>query len=230
MKLNEDLLHSWDVSLKEAMAIQNRLRPRIVATDDFGELRYVAGVDVGFEDDYSVTRAAVVVLKFPELTLHEHAISRRPTSFEYVPGFLSFREIPAVLEALAKLETYPDLLLCDGQGMIHPRRMGIACHLGLLTDTPAIGVGKTHFIGSFDPVPDERGAWSPLTDDGEVIGAVVRTRAGTKPLYVSVGHRVSLETAIDLVLKCAPKYRLPETTRQAHNLASTAAGAAPPEE
>lgn len=229
MKLNEELLHPWDVALDEAIAIQNRLRGRIVRRDDFGELRYVAGVDVGFEDDGAVTRAAVAVLRFPELALHERAISRRPTVFPYVPGFLSFREIPAVLDALARLETYPDLLLCDGQGMIHPRRMGIACHLGLLTDTPAIGVGKTHFIGRFDPVPDERGAWSPLTDAGELIGAVVRTRAGTKPLYVSVGHRVSLETAIDLVLRCAPKYRLPETTRQAHNLASTAAGAESPE-
>jgi deoxyribonuclease V len=218
--VGKDIAHPWDVEPREAFAIQERLRERVVMEDDWDRLRWVGGVDIGFEDDGATTRAAAVVLSFPDLVLHEHAVMRRPTSYPYIPGLLSFREVPAALDALAALRTRPDMLLCDGQGYAHPRRFGLACHLGLLSGIPAIGVAKTHFIGTYDPVPDERGAWQPLHDRDEVIGAVLRTRPKTKPLFVSVGHRVSLASAISLVLQCAPKYRLPETTRWAHRWAS----------
>lgn len=213
-------MHKWDVTPDEAVAIQNQLRDQVITEDDFGMIRMVAGVDVGFEDDGATTRAAVVVLQFPELKVHRSAISRRPTSFPYIPGLLSFREIPAVLDALSQLETQPDLLLCDGQGRIHPRRFGIACHLGILTGIPSIGVGKTPLIGRHRDVPNERGAWQPIYDGGEIIGAALRTRVNTKVVYVSTGHRISLASAIDYTMRCTTRYRLPETTRHAHHLAS----------
>ena len=215
-----DLQHSWDLEPDEARALQIRLRDLVRLDDDFGELRLLAGTDAGFEDGGATTRAAVVVLSFPELAPVEQAISRRETTFPYVPGLLSFREAPALLEALAGLDHRPDLLLCDGAGYAHPRRFGLACHLGLLSGIPAIGIAKSRLIGRHDPVSDERGAWQPLEDRGEVIGAVVRTRPGVQPLYISVGHRVSLATAIDVVLRCTRAYRLPETTRWAHRVAS----------
>jgi len=137
-----------------------------------------------------------------------------------VPGLLSFRELPAVLEAIDRLREPPDLLLCDGQGIAHPRRLGIASHLGLLVDIPSIGVAKTRLCGSHGAVPDQRGAWTPLRADSEIIGAVLRTRPSVKPLYVSPGHRIGLETAIGYVMRCCTRYRLPETTRHAHRLAS----------
>ena len=180
----------------------------------------VAGVDVGFEADGTVTRAAVAVLRYPELDLLETAIARRPTEFPYVPGLLSFRELPAVLEALAQLREPPDLLLCDGQGVAHPRRLGIASHLGLLVDIPSIGVAKTRLCGTHVEPPNLRGAWTPLWANEEVIGAVLRTRTGVKPLYISSGHRIGLETALKYVMGCCTRYRLPETTRHAHRLAS----------
>ncbi|MEW5942255.1 MAG: deoxyribonuclease V [Pseudomonadota bacterium] len=212
--------HPWNITPKEAVAIQNQLRGEVVTEDQLGPVRHVASVDVGFENGGTVTRAAVAVLSFPALQLEEYAIARMPTSFPYVPGLLSFREAPAVLQALERLKTVPDLLLCDGQGIAHPRRFGIACHVGLLSGIPSIGVGKTRLTGSHDEVPDQKGAWRPLLDKGETIGAVLRTRAGAKPIYVSVGHRVALETAIAYVMACVTKYRLPETTRWAHRLAS----------
>ncbi len=211
---------AWPRTVPEARALQEALRGKVVTADRLGMIRYVAGVDVGFEQDGAVTRAAVAVLTFPALDLVESALARQPTRFPYVPGYLSFREIPAVLAALKQLKTQPDLLLCDGQGLAHPRRFGLACHLGILTGLPAIGVAKSRLIGSHGAPPQEKGSWVPLTDAGEVIGAVVCTRSGVKPLYVSIGHRVSLATAIEYVLRCTTKYRLPETTRAAHRLAS----------
>lgn len=212
--------HTWPTSTDEAIAIQQQLRAQIIAEDQLGAVEHVAGVDCGFEEDGTITRAAVAVLSFPDLQLRDQAIVRRPTTFPYIPGFLSFRETPAVLDALAELTIRPDLVLCDGQGLAHPRRFGIACHLSLLAGIPAIGVAKSRLIGQHDPLPEERGAWQPLHDGREIIGAVLRTRAGTQPLYISIGHRISLPTAIDYVMRCTPKYRLPETTRQAHRLAS----------
>ncbi len=214
------MLHDWDVTPKRAVAIQRELRDRVLTRDAFGEIRLVAGVDVGFEDNGRVTRAAVVVLRLPGLEPVEDALARQPTRFPYVPGLLSFREVPAVLEALAHLSQPPDMLLCDGQGFAHPRRFGFACHLGLWTDLPSIGVAKTRLIGEHGDVPQERGQWCPLTHEDEVIGAVLRTRQGVKPVYVSIGHRISLQSAVDVVMRCTPRYRLPETTRQADRLAS----------
>jgi len=180
----------------------------------------VAGLDVGFEDNDRIVRAAVAVLSFPDLRMADQAVARRPVAFPYIPGLLSFREVPALLDALDRLGQAPDLLLCDGQGLAHPRRFGLACHLGVLTGIPSIGVAKSRLIGTHGPVPAKRGAWRPLRDRGEVIGAVLRTREGVAPLYVSIGHKICLKTAIQHVLACAPKYRLPETTRAAHRLAS----------
>lgn len=219
--IDEELQHPWDVAPAEAIAIQKRLAAAVVRRDDLGDVHYVAGVDVGFEDGNTVTRAAVAVLRFPDLEPHEQAIARLPTSFPYVPGLLSFREGPAILEALYRLETTPDLLLFDGQGIAHPRRLGIASHIGVLVDLPSIGVAKSRLTGrSAAPPDDEKGAWQPLLDGDEVVGALVRTRAKVKPVYVSIGHRVSLETAVHYVLACTTRYKLPETTRRAHRLAS----------
>ena len=219
-------LHGWDVATEEAAAIQDQLRSKVRTVDDFAAVTTVAGVDAGFPDEGATTRAAVAVLDFPALTLREQQLITRPTTFPYIPGFLSFREIPAVMQALEQLEHLPDLILCDGHGIMHPRRLGIAAHLGVLLDRPTIGVGKSRLIGTHAEVPDTRGAWVPVYDNNEVIGAVVRTRVGTKPLYISPGHRISLETAIEYVLRCTPKYRLPETTRIADRLASNRGGAA----
>jgi deoxyribonuclease V len=212
--------HAWDLAPKEAMALQSRLAEEIILYDALGPVRHVAGVDVGFEDDGATTRAAVAVLAFPSLQLETSRIARLPTRFPYVPGLLSFREVPAVLAAMERLDVRPDLLLCDGQGVAHPRRLGIASHLGLLLDIPSIGVAKTRLVGTHGAVPDERGAWVPLRDGKETIGAVLRSRQGVKPLYVSPGHRIGLASAVAWVLACLTRYRLPETTRWAHRLAS----------
>ncbi|MGE5658424.1 MAG: deoxyribonuclease V [Actinomycetota bacterium] len=212
--------HHWPNTVQEASAIQEQLRSEVITEDQLGTVQYVAGVDVGYENSGETTKAAAAVLSFPDLQLREQALIRCPTVFPYIPGFLSFREVPAVLEALATLTIQPDLILCDGQGLAHPRRFGLACHLGVLASIPTIGVAKTRLIGEHLEVPPGRGSWQALQDRGERIGAVVRTRKGVKPIYVSIGHRLSLTTAIEYVLRCTPKYRLPETTRWADKLAS----------
>lgn len=213
-------VHSWPSDVESARAVQESLRGQVIREDALGIVHYVAGVDVGFEEDGRTTRAAVALLEYPALTLRDQAISRSPTRFPYIPGYLSFRELPAVLQALEQLKVTPDLLLCDGQGLAHPRRFGLACHLGVLTDLPSIGVAKSRLTGVHDDPPREKGQWVPLTDKGEIIGAVVCTRNNVSPVYVSQGHRISLPTAIDYVLGCTTRFRLPETTRWAHRLAS----------
>lgn len=213
-------LHRWDLAPRQAAQVQVELARQVERQDRLGAVSHVAGIDVGFEEGGKVTRAAVALLDFPALTLAQHAVARLPTTFPYVPGLLSFREAPAVLAALQRLATAPDLILYDGQGIAHPRRCGIASHVGLLADVPAIGVAKTRLTGEYGMVPDLRGAWAPLLDRGEMIGAVLRTRSGVKPLFVSIGHRLSLDTAIAWVMACTRRYRLPETTRWAHRLAS----------
>ncbi|ABU58464.1 deoxyribonuclease V [Roseiflexus castenholzii] len=210
--------HPWPVDLGEARVIQERIRAQVITCDAFGPIRTVAGVDAGYSGDSAL--AAVVVLAFPSLQALDYAVARRQISFPYVPGYLSFREAPAVLDALASLRITPDLLMCDGHGLAHPRRCGIACHLGVLTDLPSIGCAKSVLVGAHDPLPDVRGAWTPLRHDDEIVGAALRTRPGVRPVYVSVGHRVSLETAIQFVMACVTRYRLPETTRAADALAS----------
>ncbi|MGI8740025.1 MAG: deoxyribonuclease V [Gammaproteobacteria bacterium] len=212
--------HAWDVTPAQARAIQESLRGHVIREDRFGIVKSVAGVDAGFEDGGKTTRAAVVVLSFPALEPIEQAVARRPTSFPYVPGLLSFREIPAVLDALAQLNTEPDLLLCDGQGIAHPRRCGFTSHVGVVTDRPTIGVAKSMLIGTHDTVPEARGGWTPILHHDEIIGSALRTRVHVRPVYVSIGHKVSLNSAIDYVMRCTTRFRLPETTRRADRLAS----------
>ena len=211
---------SWPRTVSEARAIQETLRSRVIARDRLRGVRRVAGVDASYDLAHGVTRAAVAVLRLPDLDPVEERTARRKTRFPYVPGYLSFRETPALLAALARLRAQPDLILCDGHGLAHPRRFGLACHLGVLLDMPTIGVAKSRLIGAHEPVPEDRGKWVPLYDGADVIGAVVRTRAGVRPLYVSIGHRVSLKTAIELVLRCTTRYRLPEPCRRADALAA----------
>ena len=180
----------------------------------------VAGTDVSFDKQSPFLFAAVVLLDARTLEPVEVSGVRTRATFPYVPGYLSFREIPPLLEAFAGLERRPDLIVCDGQGRAHPRRFGLACHLGVLTDIPCIGVAKSRLLGSHDELPPDKGQWVPLRDREETIGAVLRTRSRVSPVFVSIGHRVSLATAIDYTLRCTTRYRLPETTRCAHRLAS----------
>lgn len=212
-------LHRWDLSPGEALDVQEKLRERVVLEDRLGAVRTLAGLDVHADPRQETARAAAALLSFPALEPLEEVTAERPVAFPYIPGLFSFREIPPLLDALAKLRQSADLFLCDGQGYAHPRRFGLACHLGVLLDLPAIGIAKTILVGRHDPLPAERGAWRPLVDAGEVVGAALRTHAGVRPVYVSVGHRVSLETAIGIVLQAAPRYRLPEPLRRAHGLA-----------
>jgi deoxyribonuclease V len=214
MKIN--YIHPWNLTTAEAKEVQIELAKKVIIEDDLPEkINHVAGVDVAFENDDRIAKAAISILDFPNLELVEEIGVRSETTFPYVPGYLSFREIPPILTAWQQTDTIVDIILCDGQGLAHPRRFGLACHLGLILDLPTIGVAKSLFIGKHDPLGETRGSWVPLVDRGETIGAVVRTRTGVKPLYISIGHKISLPTAIDLVLECTPKYRLPETTRKA---------------
>ncbi len=217
-------LHDWDLAPGEAIALQQKLRDRVETRDRLRRPRLVAGVDVGVGRRRRRAHAAVAVLSFPALELVARATATLPLAFPYVPGLLSFRELPAAIAALQKLHRPPDLILCDGQGLAHPRRFGLACHLGLVLDRPTVGVAKSRLIGSHAEPGPERGDRAPLLDGDEVIGTVLRTRARVRPLYVSIGHRVSLATAEELTLACSPRYRLPETTRWAHRLAAGSEG------
>lgn len=212
----------------DAIAEQDRLRPQVRAVGTVpSPLRLIAGLDVAYAVDDSKVAGAVTVLDADTLEVLETATVLRPVEFPYVPGLLAFREIPALLDCLAELTHVPDVLVCDGYGLAHPRRFGLACHLGVLTDLPTFGVAKTAFIGTFTEPASPRGSYSDLIDDPaadsatgsaagpEVIGRVLRTQAATKPVFVSIGHRISLDAATELTLRLAPKYRLPETTRQA---------------
>jgi deoxyribonuclease V len=216
--------HPFDLTPAAARELQAQLAPGVERDDRFGAIRLVAGVDIGFEEGGRITRAAVAVLALPELAVVETTVAQRATAFPYVPGLLSFREIPAALDALAALATTPDLLLCDGQGLAHPRRFGLASHLGWLLDVPCIGVAKSRLIGTHDEPGPTRGETAPLWDRDEVIGTVLRTRTHARPVFVSTGHRIGLASAVTLTLACTSRYRLPETTRAAHRLASPPSG------
>jgi deoxyribonuclease V len=210
----------WDVAPDEAVRIQMELAQRVVPRDEAGEIRHIAGVDVGFEgEDNQTARAAVVVLAFPSLDVVDVAVGTLPVTFPYIPGLLSFREIPVILNAMQRLKTEPDMIIVDGQGQAHPRRLGIASHLGLVLDRPTIGCAKSRLTGHVVEPENRVGAWTSLTLRGEVIGATLRMRVNTKPVFVSIGHRVSLGRAIELVLACGRGFRLPETTRWAHRAA-----------
>jgi deoxyribonuclease V len=199
--------------------IQRQLAPQVIDNLplDLTTVRTVAGVDVSVKDN--VSQAAIVVLRFPSFEVVETARAQRPTTFPYITGLLSFREGAVLVDAFARLQTEPDVLLFDGMGRIHPRRIGIASHMGLWLDRPTIGVGKTHLLGVYASVPEARGGYALLRDRGEVLGAVLRTRDRVKPVYISVGHRANLDSALALVMACVTRYRLPEPIRAAHNAA-----------
>lgn len=204
---------TWPTTAVEAVAVQEELRG-LVEVGDVGEpARYVAGLDVAYDGDRLA--GAVVVLDAVTLTEVDRAVVLGETTFPYIPGLFAFREVPALLGALEKLTVRPGLLVCDGQGLAHPRRFGLACHLGVLTGIPSIGAAKTTFVGAHQELGRGRGSTADLVDGDEVVGTAVRTQDGVKPVYVSVGHRVSLTTAVAQVLRLAPTYRLPETTRLA---------------
>lgn len=213
-------LHPWNVSIEDAVQIQKELRHKVSLIDDFGEIKLVAGVDVSVPSGTSVGRAAVVILTFPEFELIESRTSELPLPFPYIPGFLSFREVPVILPAIKALENIPDVLIVDGQGIAHPRGLGIAAHLGLFLDLPTIGCAKSHLYGKYTEPGIERGSTSPmLSNSDERIGDVVRTRTGVSPVYISPGNRISFDSAVKIILDCSPKYRLPEPIRAAHKTA-----------
>jgi len=227
-------LHAWDVTPQEAIAIQQRLRAQITTEPLATPLHSVAGCDISYDKGSDVIYSGIVVLKIPELMEVARSTAITRVHFPYVPGLLSFRESPAVLEAWSRLEKAPDALMIDGHGFAHPRRFGIACHLGLLLNLPTVGCAKSLLIGRFEEPDPRAGCYSPLVDREETIGAVLRTEDNVSPVFVSIGHRVTLEDAIQLVMKCAKGYRIPEPTRQAHLLVNalrrgeSAASSTPP--
>lgn len=211
-------LHTWNLEISEAINLQRELATRLVLEDQFGEIHIVAGVDMAINEGNGMARAAVVLFSFPDLTILEKHVYEEPLRMAYVPGLLSFRELPCVLGAIQQLKQKPDLIMADGQGLAHPRRLGIASHLGLWIDTPTIGCAKSILVGTHEPVGDAVGDWSPLVYHRETIGAALRTRVKVKPMYISQGHKISLASSIKFVLACGKGYRLPETTRQADKL------------
>ncbi|MFQ5778507.1 MAG: endonuclease V [Terriglobia bacterium] len=223
--------HAWDVSPRDAARLQVELRHRLKASKDFDQICTVAGADIALSTPPARARskagketigyAGVIVYSFPELRELERQSAQRPVTFPYVPGLLAFREGPVLLEAFAQLRAEPDLLLFDAHGYSHPRRFGLASHLSVVLDTPGIGVAKSRLIGRYEDPPDCRGAWTPLLDGEETIGAVLRTRVGVHPVFISIGHRIDLETALELALACSDGYRVPKPTREADHFVAT---------
>ena len=208
-------LHRWSLSPRRARELQQGLRRRVSLAGDLKAVRSVAGCDLSLERGGNNAYATVIVYSFPELIEIERSNARARLSFPYVPGLLSFREGPVLLKAFRKLKRRPDLVLFDGQGYAHPRRFGLASHLGLWLDLPSVGCAKSRLCGEYSEPGQTRGESTPLTANGEIIGSVLRTRDGVKPVFVSVGHRLSLESAVCLVLACGDGYRLPKPTREA---------------
>jgi len=211
--------HRWDLTPPEAVRLQLEMRGRLKKEKDFTAIRTVAGADIALSrrGREAVGYAGVIVYSFPDVKEIERQSAERPLTFPYVPGLLVFREGPALLDAFARLRTEPDLLLFDAHGYSHPRRFGLACHLSVLFDKPGIGVAKSLLVGDYEEPPDRVGAWTPLVEGGETIGAVLRTRAGVKPVFISIGHRVNLEAAVELALACTDGTRIPKPTREADN-------------
>jgi len=214
-------LHPWNVSLERATKIQRELKSKIaISPIDLSKVGSVAGVDVSFSRGSNLVFAAIVVLTYPELDLIEAKTAVEETSFPYVPGYLSFREGPVVLEGFKKLETEPDVVIFDGQGIAHPRGLGIASHLGLFIDKPSIGSAKSVLVGKYEEPGVSRGSTSPLMKDDLEIGVVLRTRTGVSPIFVSVGNKIDISGAVEVVLASAPRYRIPEPIRVAHRLSN----------
>ncbi len=211
-------LHRWDVTYREAIAIQEELQGRLILRDHRlpDPLRTVAGADISYDRGSDLFFAAVILMSYPELTFLEEAAFSARVSFPYIPGLLTFREGPPLIAAFAKLSRQPDFILFDGQGIAHPRGIGLAAHLGLILDRPAIGCAKSRLVGTHAAVGEHRGEWTGLIHQERKVGAVLRTRDRIKPVFVSQGHRIGLEKSVTLVLSCCRGYRAPEPTRQAH--------------
>ncbi len=218
MVFNVHHAHRWDVTPKEAVSIQRALAAEVCDEPLAAPPQTIAGIDVSIRGD--LAQAAIVVLRFPELDIVDRAVWRTQVPFPYVPGLLSFREMPVILPALERLSVRPDVLVTDSHGLAHPRRFGLACHLGVVLDCPTLGVAKTLFVGQYEEPGLEKGSRSPLIDTktGDLLGTVLRTRTRVKPVYISIGHRITLEESVSLMLACAPRYKIPEPTRQAHLL------------
>jgi deoxyribonuclease V len=210
--------HPWNLTPRQAIAVQRRLAGLVVPAGPGRAIRFVAGLDAAFSADGQHCIAGVVLWDTHERCVVEETHALRPLRFPYVPGLLSFRETPALIAGLRKLKRAPDALMCDGHGVAHPRRFGIACHIGLLAGIPAIGCGKSILVGEHKAPGSRRGSKAALVDRGEAVGFALRTQAGVRPVFVSIGHRFGLAAATRLVLACATKYRLPEPTRLADQL------------
>jgi deoxyribonuclease V len=215
MAMEPRLETRWNLTPREAMRLQESLRERVESQDRFGEIRFVAGADMAFDPETDVGFAGVVVYRFPDLEEVERRTARRKLRFPYVPGLLSFRESPVLLAAFARLRNEPDLILIDGHGRAHPRRFGIACHIGIVFDKPTIGCAKSLLVGEHQEPGKKAGSETPLMLESERIGVVLRTRDGVRPIYVTTGHRVSLDSAVRLVRQCVDGFRLPKPTREA---------------
>lgn len=224
-------LHEWNLTPQQAIELQKELAQRIILEDRIGEVRHVAGVDMAINEAHGAARAAVVLLSYPAMEIIERHVYEEPLRMDYVPGLLSFREAPSVLGAFHQLRQQPELVMVDGQGIAHPRRIGIASHLGLWLNLPTIGCAKSLLTGTYnqEQLGTEAGSWVPLRHKGETIGAAVRTRSKVNPMIISPGHLISLETSITYVLACSKGYRLPEPTRQADKLSKDNDWQEPPE-
>ncbi len=214
------VLHDWNLSPLAAVQMQHELRGRIHIESLAGPVSTIAGADVSFNKFSPLIYAAIVVLHLPSLTIIEETEAVSEVKFPYVPGLLSFREIPALLVAWTKLKTEPDAVMLDGQGIAHPRRMGIAAHFGLCVDRPTLGCAKSVLVGKYQEPSAQRGAWTPMLHQGEIVGAALRTKTNVGPVFVSPGHRLDLEGALAITLQCGGGYRIPEPTRHAHNRAN----------
>lgn len=211
-------LHSWNVTPKEAVEIQRQLQPHVTLRNRLKRVRYVAGTDVSSSLTDDTVWAGVVVVEYPGLEPVEEKWARGKTSFPYIPGLLSFREIPILVSALTQLKIVPDLILCDGQGIAHPRGMGLATHLGFLVDCPTIGCAKSRLVGTYSGLGEVKGASAELHHAGKVVGVAARTRERVKPIFISSGNRITLKQSVRIVLRCCPRYRVPEPIRMAHLL------------
>lgn len=212
------ILHSWDVTPDEAIKIQNELRHLVRVENLSGKINYIAGADISFDKGSNIVYAGVVVLKFPELVEIDRSLVITEVKFPYIPGLLSFRESPALIQAWEKIKITPDIVVIDGQGIAHPRRFGIASHFGILIDRPTIGCAKSLLVGRYEEPGEKAGNYSYLYDSGEIIGVALRTRDNVQPVFVSIGHKITLEESIKIIMQTVRGYRIPEPTRHAHNL------------
>jgi deoxyribonuclease V len=217
------ITHPWDVTVEEAKEIQNSLLKKLILTPSRKKIRILAGIDTSFNTQEGKCFTAIVLLSYPQLEILEELYVVEDTLFPYIPGFLTFREGPSIVSALKRVTIQPDLLMCDGQGIAHPRNLGIASHIGILFDLPSIGCAKSRLCGTYGTIREKKGSSTPLMGkDGKAIGTVLRTRSSVKPVFVSPGHRMNLKTSERIVLASTTKYRLPEPTRQADKLSKRA--------